>query len=181
VSPVLAEFGVVQAAELVSVVVQLVGGALHLVKVVAVLAGGRLLLPPLTHYAQLFPAQLDDLVERFFQVHDVLFCVALNSCASLAGRSVAVTMALFLILTIQLAVLLPPLPHFLAVLIDLQPVFQLLGAALLLGSCVPFFLLLVQRLKLTFEGVIAWAGRPVGVRHALPPMVGWSKGPMQAG
>ena len=132
-------------------------------------------------------------------------------------------MALFLILTIQLAVLLPPVPHFLAVLVGLQPVFQLLGTALLLGSRVPFFLLLVQRLKLTFEGVIAWAGRPVGVRQApdrdnpcpqpttqrtpeitatrkalwlrytllktpnvsqlscVPPMVGWSREPMQAG
>jgi hypothetical protein len=56
VPPVLAEFGVVQPAELVGVVVQPVGGALHLVKVIAVLAGGRLLLAPLTHNAQLFPA-----------------------------------------------------------------------------------------------------------------------------
>jgi len=52
-------------------------------------------------------------------------------------------MALFLLLTIQLAVLLPPIPHFLAVLVHLQPVFQLLGAALLLGGRVTFFLLLV--------------------------------------
>jgi hypothetical protein len=52
--------------------VQPVGGALHLVKVMAVLAGGRLLLVPLTHHAQLFPAQLDDLIQRFFQIHDVL-------------------------------------------------------------------------------------------------------------
>jgi hypothetical protein len=172
VPPVLAEFGVVQPAELVGVMVQPVGGALHIVKVMAVLAGGRLLLAPLTHNAQLFPAQLDDLVQCFFQIHDVLFFVIANSCAGLGGRSVAVTMALFLILTIQLAVLLPPVPHFLAVLVHLQPVFQLLGAALLLGGPVPFFLLLVQRLKLTFEGVIAGPGRLVGVRHAGPPMAG---------
>jgi hypothetical protein len=50
-------------------------------------------------------------------------------------------MALFLILTIQLAVLLPPVPHFVTVLIHLQAVFQLLGAALLLGGRVPFFLI----------------------------------------
>jgi hypothetical protein len=166
VPPVLAEFGVVQPAELVGVMVEPVGGALHLVKVMTVLAGGRFLLAPLTHNAQLFAAQLDDLVQRFFQIHDVLLCVTANSCAGLGGRSVAVTMALFLILTIQLAVLLPPVPHFLAVLVHLQPVFQLLGAALLLGGRVPLFLLLVQRLKLTFEGVIAGPGRLVGVRHA---------------
>jgi hypothetical protein len=47
-------------------------------------------------------------------------------------------MALFGILSIQLAVLLPRIPHFLAVLIHLQPVFQLLGATLLLGGRVPF-------------------------------------------
>jgi hypothetical protein len=161
--PVLAEFGIVQPAELVGVMVQPVGGALHVVKVMAVLASGRLLLVPLTQYAQLFAAQLDDLVQRFFQIHGVLFCVTVNSCAGLGGRSVAVTMALFLILTIQLAVLLPPVPHFLAVLVHLQPVFQLLGAALLLGGRVPFFLLLVQRLKLTFEGVIAGPRGLVGV------------------
>jgi len=67
-------------------------------------------------------------------------------------------MARFGILAIQLAVLLPAFPHFLAVLIHLQPVFQLLGAALLLGGSVPFPLLLVQRLKLTFQGVIAGPG-----------------------
>jgi hypothetical protein len=127
--------------------VQPVGGALHLVKVLAVLAGGRLLLGPLTHDAQLFPAQLGDLVQRFFQIHDVLFCVTANSCADLGGRSVvALTMALFGILTILLAVLLPPVPHFLAVLVHPQPAFQLLGAALFLRGRVPFFLLLVQRL-----------------------------------
>ncbi len=54
------------------------------------------------------------------------------------------TLAPFLILAIQLAVLLPPVPHFLAVLVHLQPVFQLLGAALLLEGLVPFFLLPVQ-------------------------------------
>jgi hypothetical protein len=90
-------------------------------------------------------------------------------------------MALFLVLTFLLAVLLAAVPHFLAVLVHVQPVFQLFGAALLLGGRVPFLLLLVQRLKLTFECVIARPGGLVGIRHAGPPMAGWCKGPMQAG
>jgi hypothetical protein len=94
---------------------------------------------------------------------------------------VAVTISLFLVVTIQVAILLPPLPQLPGVCVDVQPVFQLLGAAFLLLSLVPFFLLLVQRLELTFEGIIAGAGRPVRVRHALPPLVGWSKGPIAAG
>jgi hypothetical protein len=102
-----------------------------------------------------------------------------GGAAGLGGRSVAVTMALFL--TIPLVVFLPPVPHFRAVLVHLQPTFQLLGAALFLRGRVPFFLLLVQRLKLAFEGVIAGPGRLVGVRHAGPPTVGGCKGPMQAG
>jgi hypothetical protein len=51
--------------------------------------------------------------------------------------SVALTTARFGILAIQLAVLLPAFPHFLAVLIHLQPVFQLLGAALPPGVTCP--------------------------------------------
>jgi hypothetical protein len=91
----------------------------------AVLPGGRRLLAPLAHDPQLFPAQLDNLVQRFFQIHDVLFCVTANSFAGLGGRSVvAVTMAFFGILMIQLAVLLPPVLHFLAMLVHLQVVFQ---------------------------------------------------------
>jgi hypothetical protein len=81
-------------------------------------------------------------------------------------------MAHFLILTILLAVLLPPVLHLLAVLVDPQPAFQLLGAALFLRGRVPFFLLPVQRLKLTFQGVIPGPGRLVGVRHSGPPTVG---------
>ncbi len=59
---------------------------------------------------------------------------------------------------------LPPVAHFLAVLVHVQRAFQLLGAALFLRGRVPFFLLLVQRLKLTFEGVIAGPGQLVGVQ-----------------
>jgi hypothetical protein len=86
-----------------------------------------------------------------------------------------------LFLEIPLVILLPPLAHFLVVLVRVQPTFQLLGAPLFLRGRVPFFLLLVQRLKLAFEGVIAGPGRLVGVRHAGPPTVGGCKGPMQAG
>jgi hypothetical protein len=81
-------------------------------------------------------------------------------------------MAVFLFLAIQLAVLLAPVLHFLAVLVYLQPMFELLGAALLLGSRVTFFLLLMQRLKLTLEGVITGPWRVVVVvGHAAPPVV----------
>jgi hypothetical protein len=90
-------------------------------------------------------------------------------------------MAFFLVLTLPLAALLPLLPQFLAVLVHVQPAFQLLGAALFLRGRVPLFLLLVQRLKLAFEGVIAGPGGLVRVRHAGPPTVGWGKGPMQEG
>jgi hypothetical protein len=84
-------------------------------------------------------------------------------------------MAIFLVLTIQLAVLLPPVPHFLAVLVYLQPVFQLLGAPLLFGSRVPFFLLPMQRLELTLECLITGPWRiVVVVRHAGPPMLSLS-------
>jgi hypothetical protein len=81
-------------------------------------------------------------------------------------------MALFFVLAILLAVLLPPVPHLLAMLVHPQPAFQLLGAALLIRGRVPFFLLPAQRLKLTFQGVIAGPWRLVGVRHAGPPTVG---------
>jgi hypothetical protein len=40
-------------------------------KVMAMLAGGCLLLSSLAHNVQLFPAQLHDLGQRFFQVHGV--------------------------------------------------------------------------------------------------------------
>ena len=74
--------------------------------------------------------------------------------------------------TVQLTVLLPAFPNVLAVLVDPQPVLQLLGPALLLRGRVPLFLLLVQRLKLAFERIITRPGRLARVRHALPPKVG---------
>jgi hypothetical protein len=86
---------------------------------------------------------------------------------------VTLTMAILFVLTIQFAVLLAAVPHFLAVLVYLQPVFQLLGAALFLGGRVTFFLLLMQRLKLTFKSLIAGPWRFVPIRHAGPPMARW--------
>jgi hypothetical protein len=58
---VLAQFLVVQPAKLVRVVVEPVGGALHLVEVVAVVAGGGLILGSLAHDVQLLVAELHDL------------------------------------------------------------------------------------------------------------------------
>ena len=53
-APALAEFVVVQAAQQVGVVVHPVGGVLHLVEVLTVITGRRLLLSPLPHDVQLF-------------------------------------------------------------------------------------------------------------------------------
>jgi hypothetical protein len=57
-APALAEFVVVQAAQQVGVVVHMVGGVLHLVEVLAVIAGRRLLFGPLPHDVQLFGGRL---------------------------------------------------------------------------------------------------------------------------
>jgi putative transposase len=83
--------------------------------------------------------------------------------------SVTVTVTLFRVFPVQLAVVLAAFPDLLAVLVDLQPVLELLGPALFLGGRVPFFLLLAQRFQLAFQCVIARAGRLVGVSHAVPP------------
>jgi hypothetical protein len=52
------------------------------------------------------------------------------------------------------------------VLIDVQPVFQLLGAALFLGRLVPLPLLLAQGLELGLQGLIPRPGRIVRVAQA---------------
>src|ERR1700691_3119718 len=51
------------------VVIEAVGGRLHLVEVVAMLTGGRLLLAALAHDAEFLVAQLRDLLKRLFQRH----------------------------------------------------------------------------------------------------------------
>jgi hypothetical protein len=73
VPPVLAELVVVQPAQQVRVMIQPVGGSLHLVEVLPVIAGRRFLLASLTHDMQLFLAQLHDLGQCFFQIHRVPF------------------------------------------------------------------------------------------------------------
>jgi len=100
-----------------------------------------------------------------------------------ADGAVAVTVALFLVLAIFLPVLLTVLADLRAMLVDLQPTLQLLGPAVLLGCRVPLLLLLVQRRKLTLEGVITWPGLLIGIGHSLPPMLDGGSGerPMLAG
>jgi hypothetical protein len=79
---------------------------------------------------------------------------------------VAVAVALFLVLPVGLAILGPVFAHLGPVLIDVQPVFQLLGAALLLGRLVSLSLLLAQGLKFGLQGLIPRPGRIVRVTHA---------------
>jgi hypothetical protein len=54
------------------------------------------------------------------------------------------TCPFLLILPVGLAILISAFTHLGAMLIDTQPAFQLLGAALFLGRRVPFALLLAQ-------------------------------------
>ena len=51
------------------VVIQLVGGTQHLIKVTAVVARRSLFLRPLSDDVQLLPAQLDDFGQYLFQIH----------------------------------------------------------------------------------------------------------------
>jgi DNA-binding CsgD family transcriptional regulator len=80
--------------------------------------------------------------------------------------SVAVAVALFLVLPVGLAILGSVFAHLGPVLIDVQPAFQLLGAALFLGRLVPFSLLLAQGLEFGLQGLIPRPGRIVRVTHA---------------
>ncbi len=70
------------------------------------------------------------------------------------------------ILAVFLAIVLAAIAHLGPVLIDAQPAFQLLGAALLLRRRVPFALLLAQRVELGLEGVVTRPGRLVRVSHS---------------
>lgn len=69
VTPARAEFAVVKPAQLMRVVIQLVGGPQHLLIVTAVIARRSFFLGPLTDDVQLLPAQLDDLGQYLFQIH----------------------------------------------------------------------------------------------------------------
>jgi hypothetical protein len=66
VTPVRAEFAVMKPAQQMRVVIQLVGGPLHLCKVLAMIARRGLLFGPLADDVQLFPAQLGDLGQYLF-------------------------------------------------------------------------------------------------------------------
>lgn len=69
VAPVLPVFTVMEPAEQVCVVIEPVGGVQHLVIVMPVIARRGFLLSPLAHYAQLLPAELDDLSQRLLEIH----------------------------------------------------------------------------------------------------------------
>jgi hypothetical protein len=75
------------------------------------------------------------------------------------------TPAFLLFLPVGLAILVSAFALLGAVLIDAQPAFQLLGAALLFGRFVPFALLLAQGLKFVLQGIVARPGLIVRVTH----------------
>jgi hypothetical protein len=68
-TPARAEFAVMKPAQLMRVVIQLVGGPQHLLIVTAVIARGSFFLGPLTDNVQLLPTQLDDFGQYLFQIH----------------------------------------------------------------------------------------------------------------
>jgi hypothetical protein len=76
---------------------------------------------------------------------------------------VAVPHFLILLLRHVLFLLVLALCH--AVLVDLDPVFQLLGPAVFLAGAVTFSLLLVQGLELALERVVTRARLVAGVTH----------------
>jgi hypothetical protein len=71
----------------------------------------------------------------------------------------------FLGVPVGLAIPVPAFAFGGAVLVDAEPAFQFLGAALLLGRLVPGTLLLAQGLKFLLQGVITRPGRIVWVSH----------------
>jgi hypothetical protein len=66
-TPVLSELVVMEAAKLTRIVVEPIGGPLHLVEVVAMLSGRCLFLRAFTHDVQFFAGQLDDPVQYGFE------------------------------------------------------------------------------------------------------------------
>jgi hypothetical protein len=62
-------FGVVEPVELVSIVIQAVGGRLSLVVVPAVVARRRFLLGTLTSDVELLAGELHNLFQRLFEIH----------------------------------------------------------------------------------------------------------------
>jgi hypothetical protein len=81
-------------------------------------------------------------------------------------KSVAMPGAFLLILEVCLAIFLAAVAHLSPVLVDAQPVLQLLCTALLFWRRVPFALLLVQRVELLLKSVVTRPGRLIGVSHS---------------
>ena len=73
--------------------------------------------------------------------------------------------AFLVVLLAGLAILIPAFAHLRSVLVDAQPAFQLLSAALLLRRRVPLALLFAQGFKCLLQGVITRPGRIVRVSH----------------
>jgi hypothetical protein len=76
---------------------------------------------------------------------------------------VTVAVAILGVFAVEFAVFLTPLGQLGVVLVGVQATLQLLGPALLLGSGVAFFLLLVERLELALQGVVAGPGLLAGL------------------
>src|ERR1700721_2913867 len=62
-APVLPQFAVVEPSELARVGVEPVGSSLHLVEIMPMITGRRLLFGPLAHDVELFPGQFENLRE----------------------------------------------------------------------------------------------------------------------
>jgi hypothetical protein len=58
--------GVVEAADLVGIVIETICGRLRFVIIVSVITGGRLLLGSLSHDVELFACEFHDLLQRLF-------------------------------------------------------------------------------------------------------------------
>jgi hypothetical protein len=69
VPPTLLVLRIVEATNLVGIVIETISGRPCLVIVVSVITGGRLLLGSLSHDVELLACELDDLLQRLFQVH----------------------------------------------------------------------------------------------------------------
>jgi hypothetical protein len=68
-APVLAELVVMQATQQMRIVVKLVRGTAHFIKIVAVIAGWRLLLSPFADDAQLVVAEFGHPRQHFLKIH----------------------------------------------------------------------------------------------------------------
>src|SRR5262245_942772 len=82
-------------------------------------------------------------------------CQAGGHCVPGPGMVPALSVAaLLLLLPVGLTIVLPAFAHLRPVLVDAQPAFQFLGAALLLRRRVPFALLFAQGFKFLLQGIV---------------------------